>query len=255
MPLTTPSALQSGLKLNVNIDVPEGRLADVVIDFDACRSVVRRGNSGAYNLKPVLSVTPRILLAIVGFVPPELGGPATTVSAQKSAMPVKSTTPAADGKFVLGPLTDGPFDVVISAAGRVTATITGVPAPATADVVLNNGQPISPEVSDMRTVSGSVTTGASPIIATVAARKTYSGGPTVEVAGVPVDGDTGVFSFELPAGAPRKAGYASGLLTFNADGASPTGQYQIVATSGGASKTASADVTDNPVTGVTFSFP
>lgn len=255
LPLTTPSALQSGLKLNINIEVPAGQLADVVIDFDACRSVVKRGNSGQYNLKPVLSVTPRVSFGVIGYVPAELSGPATTVSAQVAGIPVKSTTPAQDGKFVLAPLAGGPFDVVISAAGRVTATITGVPEPATADIKLNNEQPISPAASDMRTVSGSVTTGASPILATVAARKAYTGGPTVEVAGASVDGDTGAFSFELAGGAPEKAEYVAGLLTFNTDGATPTGQYQIAATSGGASKTASADVTIDHVSGMTFEFP
>src|SRR5688572_20109791 len=58
--LTTPSAQQSGLKLNVDIDVGPNQIADVVLDFDACKSIVRRGNSGHYNLKPVIAVIPRI---------------------------------------------------------------------------------------------------------------------------------------------------------------------------------------------------
>ena len=36
--LTTPSAQQSGLKMNVNIDVPAGQVADFAIDFNACKS-------------------------------------------------------------------------------------------------------------------------------------------------------------------------------------------------------------------------
>ena len=56
--LTTPSGQQSGLKMNVDIDVAADKVADVVLDFDACKSVVKRGNSGQYNLKPVIAVIP-----------------------------------------------------------------------------------------------------------------------------------------------------------------------------------------------------
>ena len=69
--LTTPSAQQSGLKLDVNIDVAAGQVADLVLDFDACKSIVKRGNSGEYNLKPVISVIPRVTdpgLRVVGYV-------------------------------------------------------------------------------------------------------------------------------------------------------------------------------------------
>ena len=73
--LTTPSAQQSGLKLNVGLDVPAGQALDVVIDFDACQSVVKRGNSGQYNLKPKLTVTPLLSQAgyrVVGYVTPAM---------------------------------------------------------------------------------------------------------------------------------------------------------------------------------------
>lgn len=51
--LTTPSAQQSGYKLNVNADIEEGQTYDLVIDFDASQSIVVTGN-GKYILKPVL---------------------------------------------------------------------------------------------------------------------------------------------------------------------------------------------------------
>ena len=57
IPLTTPSAQQSGLKLNAKpFDVAEGQTVELVLDFDAARSVVRAGNSGKYLLKPVITV-------------------------------------------------------------------------------------------------------------------------------------------------------------------------------------------------------
>lgn len=54
--LTTPSAQQSGLKINLNQTlVPDG-IYHISLDFDAARSVVARGN-GMYNLKPVIKAT------------------------------------------------------------------------------------------------------------------------------------------------------------------------------------------------------
>lgn len=51
--LTTPSAQQSGYKLNVNAEIQEGQVYELVIDFDASQSIVVTGN-GKYILKPVL---------------------------------------------------------------------------------------------------------------------------------------------------------------------------------------------------------
>lgn len=55
-PLDTPSATTAGLKMQTRIDVEPGRVTDFVLDFDACRSIVPRGNSGRYNLWPVIAV-------------------------------------------------------------------------------------------------------------------------------------------------------------------------------------------------------
>lgn len=51
--LQTPSAQTSGLKLNLHETLEEGLAYSFVIDFDAARSVVKRGN-GTYGLKPVI---------------------------------------------------------------------------------------------------------------------------------------------------------------------------------------------------------
>ena len=57
--LKTPSGQQSGIKTNINIDIAANKMADFVLDFDACKSVVVAGNSGQYLLKPVVIVIPR----------------------------------------------------------------------------------------------------------------------------------------------------------------------------------------------------
>jgi hypothetical protein len=59
--LETPSAQQSGLKLNVQQNVTGGILYTMVLDFDAARSIVTTGN-GKYSLKPVI----RTVLNAVG---------------------------------------------------------------------------------------------------------------------------------------------------------------------------------------------
>ena len=54
--LTTPSAQQSGLKVQIHQSVTGGVLYRLILDFDAGKSIVKAGNSGKYILKPVLRV-------------------------------------------------------------------------------------------------------------------------------------------------------------------------------------------------------
>jgi hypothetical protein len=61
IPLETPSAQQSGLKLNVQQNVTGGILYTMVLDFDAGKSIVQTGNS-KFILKPVI----RTVLNAVG---------------------------------------------------------------------------------------------------------------------------------------------------------------------------------------------
>lgn len=56
-PMDTPSAQQSGLKINLNKVLVQDSLNAVLIDFDANASVVEKGNGG-YSLKPVLRLIP-----------------------------------------------------------------------------------------------------------------------------------------------------------------------------------------------------
>ncbi|MFT5648063.1 MAG: hypothetical protein ACI976_002759 [Aureispira sp.] len=57
IPLKTPSAQQSGLKLKVNQTLEGGKTYEFLLDFDVEHSVVKAGNSGIYNLHPVIRVT------------------------------------------------------------------------------------------------------------------------------------------------------------------------------------------------------
>ena len=59
--LETPSAQQSGLKLNIQMDVQDGILYTILLDFDVSKSIVKTGN-GKYMLKPTI----RTILNAVG---------------------------------------------------------------------------------------------------------------------------------------------------------------------------------------------
>jgi hypothetical protein len=255
--LTTPSAQQSGLKLNVNMDIAADKTADFVIDFDACKSIVKRGNSGQYNLKPVMTVIPVLSSAgmrVEGFVEPAVAQPTTTVSLQLNGVPVKATIPDTNGHFVLSPVPVGSYVLVVTAPGHVTGVVTGVPVLATAVTTLNTTDTaIATPLATQRTVTGTL----DPSSATVRALQSLTAGPSVEVAWGLVDvlPVPASFSLTLPMEAPVKAAYAAlpALLNFAADNTA-SAKYTLEATSGASIKTQAIDVSTS-VAPVAFVFP
>lgn len=211
--LDTPSGQQSGLKMNVNITVEPGQTADMVIDFDACKSIVKAGNSGKYNLKPVLSVIPRLSGTIVGYVATTLASAGANVSVQNTTGDVIKATPpdATTGQFVLFPVPVGTYNLVVTAPGYVTGVITGVPVATTTNVG-SNSVPIALDSTSSRNAAGTVSVGGSVIDTDASVRVLQTLATptsiTVEVAGKPVDADTGGFTFPLPIGAPVRTTYA-----------------------------------------------
>ena len=262
--LTTPSGAQSGLKMNVGIDVAANQLADFVLDFDACKSFVKLGSTNRFLLKPVIRVSPRVTtgMAVVGYVAPALVASTTMVSVQANGVVVKSTPPDSTGKFMLYPVDVGTYDLVVTAKDRATATITGVPVTETAFTTINmSSAPIDPPASAMHTASGTVAAAGETIDATVSAVKKYGSGPNVVVAEGPVDGATGAFKYTMSSAAPVKTGYVpnAGSWNFTADGASPTGKYTLVAkapadSASAVTKSVDVDISsaDSTATAVTF---
>jgi len=240
--VATPSGQQSGLKLQAHFDVQAGQMADLVLDFDACRSIVKAGNSGQYNLKPVISVVPRIVSGILGYVTTTLTLSATTVSAQQNGVTVRSTAPDSTGKFSIPYLSTGTYTLVVASPGHATAVVTSVPAGTTTTAINASSNPIAPPVSSMADVTGTVslsavsgtTTVATPLTdATVRALQPLTGGPTIELASQPVDAVGATYRFSLPQAAPVKAPYAvSGALAFSADSGA-AGKYTVQALSPG----------------------
>lgn len=249
--LTTPSAQQSGLKMNVDVDVAANQIADVVVDFNACKSIVTAGGSGKYILKPVLSVTPLFLSGASGSI--SAGSAGATVSLEQAGVVVKSTAPDSTGHFLL-PVAPGTYDMVVTAPGYTTEVVTGVVI-ASSTVTTVSTAPLTLSTSLSGIASGTVTAVA-PIDATVSAMQTLSGGDTIQVASVPADSVTGIYAFSLPLASPMVAAYStSGVLTFAAD-ATATAKYSIDAASAGTVKVAGPFViTGTAATVTNFTFP
>ncbi|MBC2717153.1 MAG: DUF4382 domain-containing protein [Desulfobacteraceae bacterium] len=54
--LKVPSGYQTGIKLVHSFEIISGQTADLILDFDATKSVVQAGKSGKYILKPTIKV-------------------------------------------------------------------------------------------------------------------------------------------------------------------------------------------------------
>ena len=256
--LTTPSAQQSGLKMNVDIDIAPGKLADFVLDFDACKSIVRAGNSGRYLLKPVVRVIPRYISGVAGFVDATLANGNTSVTLQQGGQVVRSSVPDSSGQFLLRPVAPGTYDLVITAPGRVTEVVTGVPVASDSVTAVNSSTSLLSAPSSATGVAGgSVTTGVSPIDATVRATQVLGNGEHIEVASGPVDSSNGSYSFTLPTAATQVAAYAAApaTLSFAADAAT-AGKYVVEASSNGTVKSAGPITLSAGGTATTnFTFP
>ena len=237
--LVTPSAVQSGIKLVNEFDVASGQRVDLVLDFDACKSIVKRGN-GSYALKPVIKVIPFALNGINGFVDTALLGSTVMVTAQQNGVVVQSTAPNAQtGEFFLGRLVPGNYDVVLTANGRATAVIAAVPvASATSVVSLSNtATPITLPVSATRIVSGNaiLSPTSSTEVAYVAAKQSFGTAPIVTVKFVAADDSaSGAYTLSLPTGAPMLGQYATGTLPIALVAqAGVAGKYSVEASASG----------------------
>ena len=124
-PLSTPSAQQSGLKLNIHATLLEGIEYKLWLDFDAGRSVVETGN-GNYILKPVIRTYSEATSgAIKGSVIPA-NSHSTAYAIQNAndtiASAVADTT---SGNFIIGGLPAGAYHIGIHADGYADTSLTG----------------------------------------------------------------------------------------------------------------------------------
>lgn len=111
-PMKTPSAQQTGLKLNVDAEIEAGFTYTLLLDFDAQRSVVKRGATGTYLLKPVIRAVNSALTGnITGRVDP--AEPGAWVYAIAGSDTASTTKTVETGHFTLVGLVDGFYTVSI----------------------------------------------------------------------------------------------------------------------------------------------
>lgn len=111
-PLDTPSAMQSGLKIQVNETLEAGYTYDIILDFDVDASVVEAGASGKRNLKPVIRASAIATSGIIsGSVEPT--GFQIKVSVMDGADEISAYTNEA-GLFVLYGVPGGVYDLAVT---------------------------------------------------------------------------------------------------------------------------------------------
>ncbi|TBW27053.1 DUF4382 domain-containing protein [Gramella sp. KN1008] len=117
-PLNTPSAQQSGLKLQINKEFVAGENYAYLLDFDVDKSVVTTGN-GSYNLKPVIRVSAE---ADAGMVVGKVVIPETIEVDVQSLVVLKSN----EGDITISAYTndEGEFALQGVPAGMYTLTVT-----------------------------------------------------------------------------------------------------------------------------------
>ncbi|MCA0131112.1 DUF4382 domain-containing protein [Winogradskyella alexanderae] len=138
--LNTPSAQQSGLKVMVNQDIQAGFNYDFVLDFDVDESIVMAGNSGNYNLKPVLRASLEINSGtMIGNVQP------TDIVVEVEAsngIDTASTYVDSEGNFEIPGLSEGAYTVTVAPDND-----SGLSVQIIENVEVNTG-----EISDLGTI-------------------------------------------------------------------------------------------------------
>ena len=113
-PLNTPSAQQTGLKVQINEILAEGVKYKIVLDFDAAKSIVETGG-GEYLLTPVIrALTEAQDGAIKGKVEPEGSVSVIVMSGDQS---ITTTTSNESGEFLIRGLDAGTYRLVFDAPG------------------------------------------------------------------------------------------------------------------------------------------
>jgi len=117
----------TGLKLNHNFDISEGKLYLMTLDFDAAKSI-KPTNDNQYKLQPVIRVVANVVSgSISGIISPAAirSVITTTVGVVDTVSTVSDTT---NGSFRLVALPAGTYDVTISPdiTSYLDTTITGV---------------------------------------------------------------------------------------------------------------------------------
>ncbi len=135
-PLSTPSAQQSGLKLQVNQDLVAGKDYAFLLDFNVDQSVVTAGSSGGFILKPVIRVS--------------VDGDTGTIEGSVHPTTFQSLVTATSADYSISAYTDVNGDFSLHGVPEGVYKVTVTPAE-------TSGLP-SKEVNDVQVTTGETTT-------------------------------------------------------------------------------------------------
>lgn len=144
-PLKVPSGFQTGIKIVHGFVIEENETTELILDFDASKSVVRAGASGKWLLKPTIKVLETASYSIVsGTVSANSRGAIITIAPPPSTTPLQealvsaqqilpdgnpegiaSTKSEEDGKYALF-ISPGTYNIVGSKIGPETDPETGL---------------------------------------------------------------------------------------------------------------------------------
>ena len=114
-PLQIPSGSASGLKIGKGFTIEDGEVLELVIDFDAARSINKLGNNDIYQLKPVLRlVAAEQSGAITGEVVSEPRSGLTAYAILGSETVASTAVDATNGEFKLAFLPADTYTVTIA---------------------------------------------------------------------------------------------------------------------------------------------
>ena len=237
-------------------DVASGQHVDVVLDFNACHSIVPQGVAPniTYALKPVIRVSTELLNnGIDGFVNPSLLASNVVVTAQQNdGTIIRTTVPNTQtGEFFLGNLpaatsTIGPcstttcYNVVLTADGYAAAVIAAVPVASNSITkVSTNTIPFTfGAASTSQSISGTVTLQTNPLTADgtviVGAQQALNSGLTATIkTQVATASMTNIGQYEynltLPVGATWLGQYST-TLPISLSATAIAGTYNVVGT-------------------------
>jgi hypothetical protein len=112
-PLETPSAQESGLKINIDANLVAGIEYKVWLDFDASRSIVVTGN-GQYLLKPVIrAFTQAVSGSVKGTVLPLTANPDVYAIMNANDTVASAKPDSLTGMFLIPGLSAGDYKIAV----------------------------------------------------------------------------------------------------------------------------------------------
>jgi hypothetical protein len=134
-PLKTPSAQQSGLKVQINQTLLAGATYDFLLDFDVEHSiVVQAGNSGIYNLHPVIKVSTSATSGVIKGTVANITIAKQVLASVQVGTETVSAFANADGVFQLNGIPAGTYTVTLT-----PDTTSGLLVKTVANVIVVNG--------------------------------------------------------------------------------------------------------------------